>query len=127
MNEALQTRGRYGEELVAEHLVTDGFVIIDRNYHSPFGEIDLIAVQNNLYAFIEVKLRTANYFPLSQVVNHTKQKKIIKTAHHYIAKHDIQNALFRFDVALVEAHNNQYTLTYIPHAFTPLTGQESYI
>jgi len=126
MNEARHIQGKHGENLVAEHLTKNGFTVKDRNYHSPYGEIDLVATKDNLFTFVEVKLRNKTYLPLSDIVNNTKQRKIVKTAHHYIATYNIQNALFRFDVALLSSQNNQYALTYIPHAFSP-TDEESYL
>ena len=69
--------------------------------------------------FVEVKFRHHAYFNISEVIVPTKQRKIIKTAHLYIAEHHLlQNLVYRFDVALLAADGADYQITYIPNAFT---------
>jgi putative endonuclease len=50
--------GRTGEELAAEHLERRGFVILDRNYRTRWGELDLVACDDERLVFCEVKTRT---------------------------------------------------------------------
>ena len=49
--------GDFGEEITAEYLEKNGYRILDRNYSKPFGEIDIIAIKDDLIAFVEVKTR----------------------------------------------------------------------
>lgn len=113
------TLGQAGEDLVANYLVNNGFTIIERNYRKQYGEIDLIAINKEIIAFVEVKRRIHTYqgLDLSEVVTFSKQQKMIKVAKHYLAygKHDTKNC--RFDIALIEGQENNVKLTYIPHAF----------
>lgn len=113
-----QQLGFDGETFVATYLQQQGFTILERNYRKRYGEIDLIANKGNLLVFVEVKMRRYRYFHLSQAITPTKQRKIIKTAKAYISKHQINDTIYRFDVALIELHNNSHQLTYIPNAFT---------
>lgn len=58
--------GKQGENYVADHLKKQGFILLAHNYVQRCGEIDLIVqnTQENLLVFVEVKMRTATYFPL---------------------------------------------------------------
>jgi len=47
--------GLDAEEKVAEYLLKDGYKILKRNFHSKFGEIDIIAKKDDILSFIEVK------------------------------------------------------------------------
>ncbi len=74
-----------------------GYRILERNFRSRFGEIDIIARDKDLTAFIEVKARNSNYLVSGrEAIDMRKIQKISKTACLYAAKH--QNSAFRFDV-----------------------------
>jgi putative endonuclease len=110
--------GSYGEQLVVNWLIKNGFAIKEQNYRLKYGEIDLIACKDEVIAFIEVKLRKSHYFGLSQVITPSKQRKIIKAAKEYCAKNHFVNKVYRFDVALVEQkENGNFEINYIPNAF----------
>lgn len=64
-----QKLGELGEKIAEMFLVKQGFLIIDRNYSTRFGEIDIIALKNNRYHFIEVKTIT-----VSRVTNSNRLK-----------------------------------------------------
>lgn len=106
-----QTIGGRGENYAAEYYKNNGFYIAAKNFHSPFGEIDLIAEGETEIVFIEVKVRraTASYDP-KEAVTPSKIQKIKKTAEQYIIKSHIYNSLQpRFDVAeIVLDENNSF-------------------
>jgi putative endonuclease len=52
--------GQLGEQLAAEHLVRRGFEIVERNYRTRWGELDIIAFDGRILAFCEVKTRRLN-------------------------------------------------------------------
>ena len=113
------TLGKKGEELVVDYIRQLGFTLIAQNYRQRCGEIDIIAQKDNTVAFIEVKLRQTTYFYLSEVITPAKQRKIIKTAHHFILFTGKQSdsLIYRFDVALLELQKGEYSITYIRDAF----------
>ena len=110
--------GSQGEQAVVEELTKNGYSILATNYQKKVGEIDIIAQKNEILAFIEVKLRTKQYFNTSQVIIPSKQQKIIKTAKYFILEHKLFDYVYRFDVALVEYKDDTFVITYIPNAFT---------
>jgi putative endonuclease len=100
------SKGKKGEEIAATFLKKDGYKIIEKNYRSPFGEIDLIAREKKDIVFVEVKLRNSeNYGGPLEAVGRTKQRRIVKTALHYIKHKRLENSSFRFDVIAVGPEN----------------------
>jgi putative endonuclease len=94
--------GRKGEGLARDFLRKKGYKIVTTNYHCLFGEIDLIARDKESLVFIEVKTRTNHEFgPPQLAVTTKKQKKIIKTALHYIKQHHLIRQDCRFDIVAI--------------------------
>ncbi|OGB83809.1 YraN family protein [candidate division TM6 bacterium RIFCSPHIGHO2_12_FULL_32_22] len=109
--------GNFGEKLVSEYLVKNGFKVLHRNYRQRYGEIDLIAEKNEVVAFVEVKFRQNEYFSLSDVITRSKQKKIILAAKRFISMSDFVDKVFRFDVALILKEGDNFRINYIENAF----------
>ena len=114
---ATRQLGEKGEKIVANYLINKNFEIIAKNYRKRIGEIDLIAQKGDYLIFVEVKTRRSNYFPISNTVSYSKQRKIIKTAELFILSNKINNKVFRFDVASVLYQNGKYNINYIENAF----------
>ncbi len=110
-------RGASEEAYIACFLMKRGWEILDRNYHSRYGEIDMIAVDGPYIVFVEVKARAANAKagPLDAVTP-VKQRRIIKTALCYLQEHgvDLQP---RFDVAAVVTGPGGTAVEYLENAF----------
>ena len=113
--------GDFGEACVEEYIKKAGYKVIEKNYHTRFGEIDIIAKDKECMVFIEVKTRKSNlYGNASEFVDIRKQKRIIKSAVCYLE--DIENTEIRFDVAEVYymEKDNKFILkeiNYIENAF----------
>lgn len=112
--------GQQAENQVAQYLEREGFSILEQNYRITGGEIDLIAKSKTHILFIEVKMRQHIFFDLTQVINLSKQRKIIRAAQTFIARNGAQylDKIYRFDVALVHDDKGTSKITYIPNAFT---------
>jgi putative endonuclease len=95
--------GRYGEDLASRELGRRGYRIIERRVRSRRGEIDIVAWDGPVLAFIEVKARRGNRFgsPLA-AVDGRKQRKIIMLARSYMARKRLQGVPVRFDIVGVE-------------------------
>lgn len=109
--------GNFGESYVSNYLMKHGFSIIQKNYRQFYGEIDIIARKKNLYVFVEVKTRRSNTISMKNLISHSKQQKIIKTAEQFISSSQLTDAIFRFDVALLHLDKAGYSLEYIENAF----------
>lgn len=93
-------RGARYEELAADYLQKQGFEIVQRNFCSRFGEIDLIAREGRYLVFVEVKYRARNSggHPL-EAVDVRKQHRIGKTADFYLLRYGYGESMpCRFDV-----------------------------
>lgn len=96
-----QKIGKWGEEAGAAYLTRRGYEIITRNARTPYGEIDIVAKQADVYIFVEVKTRTSNKMGLpEESVNLRKQAHMYACAEHYAAEHAVDH--WQIDVISVE-------------------------
>lgn len=83
-----KTCGRVGEEIAKQFLVDRYYDIMATNFHSRYGEIDIVAIKNGITYFCEVKARTTLTFGTpEEAVNWKKLHKIKKTIQCYIDEH----------------------------------------
>lgn len=76
--------GNLGETLASEFLIKKGYKIIQRNFHSRYGEVDIIAISNGNLVFVEVKTRTnKNFGTPIEAVTKSKIEKIMATANYF--------------------------------------------
>lgn len=110
--------GRAGEKVVADYIKSRKMKVIKRNYVTPFGEIDIIAEDDDYIVFIEVKTRSGDrYGAPSEAVDKTKRKHIVDSAKYYLKVTNSTEVFTRFDVAEVFSDNGSYTVNYIEDAF----------
>ncbi len=94
--------GKQGEDLAAAFLVAKGYTIFDRNYRYFKGEIDIIAFQNNVLHFVEVKTRKNADFNIPEIVIGKKQQAALaKTGSFYIWERKLNQMPAVFDVLCV--------------------------
>ena len=113
--------GDWGEALVAEYLRSRGRRIVASKYRCRFGEIDLIAIDDDVLCFIEVKMRTNLDCGLPrEYVTEAKKKRLRMTANYYLSTHD-PDSVCRFDVAEVytdaEKNPDNTRIEYLEDAF----------
>ena len=77
-------KGNAAERTAAEYLKRKGWRILETNYHTRRGEIDIIARDRNDIVFCEVKYRKGANPPSLELITTEKQKKIVKAAYSYI-------------------------------------------
>ncbi|MBO5852932.1 MAG: YraN family protein [Clostridia bacterium] len=115
--------GRIGEDLVARWLKSKGYIILRQNYRCDYGEIDIVAENPKVIAFVEVKTRKENSLVSPKdAVDTAKQRKLAITAKDFVRKAFLKNMPYRFDIAEVtysldEDGIPKYSLNYIKNAF----------
>ena len=87
------------EKIAGQYLEKQGYQIIEYNFHSRYGEIDIIAKHQGYFVFVEVKYRENDKsgHPF-EAVSVSKQRTISKCAFYYLQKHKVQEESVRFDV-----------------------------
>lgn len=100
-------KGETAEHLAMKKVEEAGLQVIERNFNSRFGEIDLICQDKNQLVFIEVRYRANSRFGgAAASVTPAKQIKITKAAQYFILKEPKLGSLFmRFDVIAIDAEN----------------------
>ena len=114
MNNSLQI-GVLGEKLAADFLKKKKYRIIETNFRKGFGEIDIIAIDEEVLVFVEVKTRTSGKYgtPLEAIAN-WKLDTLVRTVQYYVKSHlNIPEAL-RIDAISVELTRNN-TVKKIQH------------
>jgi putative endonuclease len=100
--------GKEGEKAAVKFLKKKGYRIIEKNYRNKSGEIDIVAEQDQVLVFVEVKSRAGGEYgePLEAVTPH-KQRKIGRVARGFVAQHRIENRDCRFDVVGIKGSPNE--------------------
>jgi putative endonuclease len=94
--------GNLAEDKAVKFLEQNKYKIVDRNFYSRFGEIDVIAIKNGVYHFVEVK--SGETFEPIYNITPAKFKKIIKTMNLYLKKKRINNP-YQIDAVIVKNDN----------------------
>ena len=122
-NERSATVGKAGEDFVAQYLKSKGYIIIKRNWRdSRYGEIDIVAENQECIAFVEVKTRKKDALVSGlDAVNLHKQQRI-KNASQTFMRRLRTNLPPRFDVAEITVLSEkdgkfQFEINYIENAF----------
>lgn len=117
--------GDRGERAAVKYLKRQGFRIVQRNYATPWGEIDIIALDGTTIVFVEVKTRSSLIAGRpEEAVTLDKQKTLTRMALAYLKKHRLLEHSARFDVIAVlwpdESHVPE--IRHLRNAFEP-TGK----
>ncbi len=116
MNAEKKSLGNWGEALAAEYLTQRGYIVLERNVQTPYGEIDLIVQQPDFdgsdrtqsksgaltLVFVEVKTRTSSSFGYpEEAVTVGKQEHLLAAAQHYLQQHPEFEGCWRMDVIAI--------------------------
>ena len=125
----MHDRGKEAEAGACRFLESKGFTILERNYFSRYGEIDIIAQGEEFLIFAEVKARGEKTLAQpKESVTRSKQQKIIRTAKMYLAGHPVA-AQPRFDVIEVffpKTEGEPFRVKLLKNAFWENTAQGKY-
>ncbi|WP_076417249.1 YraN family protein [Colwellia sp. UCD-KL20] len=112
--------GRITEDFASEYLILQNLTLLDQNFHSKYGEIDLIMLDNSMYVFVEVKYRKNAQFGGSLVaVSPSKQQKLRLCAKYYLQQKQLNeyNTPCRFDIVALEGDIKKPNINWLKNAF----------
>lgn len=111
-----QAEGKEAEIEAQRHLEKKGYRLLDSNYRTPLGEVDLVMEKGATVVFVEVrKRRSSGYGGAAESVTKKKQDRVGRAAMMYVKSKYLTGRNFRFDVVAVQGT----VLTHIENAFVP--------
>ena len=112
------SKGKQGEEIATNFLIKKDYKIIQRNYNTKYGEIDIICRHDNILVFVEVKIRSSyNTTQIYDSISSVKIEKIRKTALLYLQQTNQEDITCRFDVVFIMGKKEPYKIIHIENAF----------
>ena len=110
--------GKWGEDIAVDVLVKDGFAICERNWRHGHHEIDIVAMQGDTIAIVEVKTRSDKDEDPFESIDRKKIANLVAAAEAYLTMKDYPHKV-SFDVIGVLGTPSDYTVEHIPDAFEP--------
>ena len=111
--------GVYAERAATAFLKRKGLTLVQRNYTTKLGEIDIVMRDGKVWVFVEVRYRQRSDFGTPAAsIGQRKQLRLIRTAQCFLQQHpDATLDRCRFDVVSVSPHQRTLTCEWIPNAF----------
>jgi putative endonuclease len=108
-----KSRGQEGERIAERFLAKQGYKILDRNFHTRWGELDIVARDKDVVVFVEVKARRdADFAQPEESVTPTKQEHLKKAAELWLLEnYKGELPACRFDVVSVVFDENETRIT----------------
>jgi putative endonuclease len=116
--------GAQGETEAVEYLRSAGYAIVERNFRSRRGEIDIIAEKDGTLAFLEVKSWGAySESELEYSIDARKQRRITETARVFLMVKPLYSGKkLRFDVIFISSGDSRKRVRHIENAFSGAMG-----
>jgi putative endonuclease len=113
-----QQQGEEGESLAAEYFAERGYRVLERNYKSQLGELDLVAEKGLQLVFVEVRSRSYVSFGYpEETISRAKRRKLSLVALHYVVSRRLTERVIRFDVLAVIPTRSGPRVEHIEDAF----------
>jgi putative endonuclease len=104
--------GREAEDRAADFLIANGYTILTRRYTTPFGELDIVALDGETLVFVEVKYRRAAGYVPEEAVGERKLFNLKRATQSYLEKFP-QAREWRFDLIAIDGDG----LRHYPNSF----------
>lgn len=97
--------GKWGEDIAARYLQSKGLEIIDRNWRCEEGELDIVALEDEILVIVEVRTRTSDaYGAPEETLTINKRRHIQQAAFNYLQEHDYLDINWRIDLVAIDAY-----------------------
>ncbi len=95
--------GDFGEDLAARYLGQKGYEIVERNFRTRFGEIDIIAKDREVLVFVEVKKKASDRFgTAAEMITKKKIGRIRRAAEFYLLENGLRDQTWQIDAILID-------------------------
>lgn len=113
-----RSMGLAGEEIASRYLRKRGYRILERNYRSPFGELDIIAARAGELVFCEVKARTmGDVEEALTAVDARRRERMARAASYYLSRENPGFSRCRFDVIALLKSGGKWKIVHVEDAF----------
>jgi putative endonuclease len=103
-----QQLGSWGEKIAADFLAAQGYTLLERNFRTKHGELDLIAIKDGVIVFVEVKTRSNTSLGWPEIsVTPRKISHIIDSATSYLVDHPDLSEEWRVDVIAIQTKTGE--------------------
>lgn len=109
--------GKIGEEIAVNIVKDMGYMVLDKNYRCSLGEIDIVAIDDDVLVFIEVKTRRHSIAYAKESISKRKMRKLMSLASFYIKQKGYYNKKVRFDVLAIYLKDKDIQFELIKDAF----------
>ncbi|SUC12794.1 Uncharacterised protein family UPF0102 [Prevotella pallens] len=111
--------GKWGEQIACKYLMREGYRIVERDWKYGQRDIDIVAIENDVYIFVEVKTRRNERFANADTaVTPQKIRSISIAANAYIKGHCLDREI-RFDIITIVGVPDKYEIRHVKDAFLP--------
>lgn len=113
-----RAQGRWGEDAASRWLRGQGYTILERNFMTKVGEIDVVAHDGETLCFIEIKARTSDRYGLAiSAISRTKKRRLARAAAVYLLRNPTESPC-RFDVLGMDRAVEGWSFTLVRDAFS---------
>ena len=117
--------GDWGEKYARQFLEGKGYSVLESNYRSKYGEIDLVAQEGECLVFVEVKSRRTGAFGRpEESVTEAKQQKLVQAEMEYMQVKGLEECEWRIDVVGIEAGGSRTRVRLVQNAVVWGQGME---
>jgi len=119
MSDNRQKLGRWGEEMAANHLESQGYKVLERNWRCNRGEIDLIVQAGDVLVFVEVKTRQGRDYGMpEEAITKAKARRLLELGQRFLLERELEDIEWRVDLVAVELdqHGKLERCEHIPNA-----------
>ncbi len=103
MSDSRQRLGRWGEDLAVSYLEKEGYSIIERNFRTRYGEVDVVASKGGQVIFIEVRTKSSDaYGGPEESITARKREHLMLAAQEYLQSNGLEDSSWRIDLVAVQ-------------------------
>lgn len=106
-------QGGIFEYISCQYLQRKGYKLIQKNFFTKSGEIDLIFQYQDMTIFVEVKGLSKNYDNLFDTVSKRKRRRVLKTVYTWLNKHNMEDTCWRIDFLGIIYKESKYILSHV--------------